>query len=84
MRRSTDDFAHPVAKTVACFVVILALPGVLCVAGVGSSPVPVCAFGVCGIVTLAGLSTLCGRPSVICTAIRAVGHWAEGWRRLPE
>ena len=84
MQRPSDDFAHPVVKTAGCFVAILALPGALVVCGTASAPIPVFAFGSSCIITLAGLSALCGRPSVICCAIRAIDQLAQAWRRRPN
>lgn len=83
MQRPSDDFAHPVAKTAGCFLAILVLPGALFVCGTASAPIPVFALGCCSITTLAGLSALCGRPSVVCSAIRTIGQLAEVWRRRP-
>lgn len=77
---SPDNFAHPVAKTAGCFIAILALPGLLLVASISSVPISGYAFSVCSITSLAGLSSLCGRPSAVCLAIGTIGKWADAVR----
>lgn len=72
MHRPSSDFAHPVAKTAGCFVAICALPIALVVSIVSSHPLPYLSFVGSGVLSLAGLGALCGRPSVIRAALSVV------------
>lgn len=77
MHPSNRDFAHPVVKTVACFICLLAFPAFSLLAPKDSHAV---AYWVAGIVSLTSLLIVCGRPSLIETAIRQISPSISAWR----
>ena len=75
MERPPADFAHPVAKTVGCFVAVLMLPGALVANAISPTPLPPQAFYGSGVITTVGLLLLCNRPSIIQSALDAIVRW---------
>jgi hypothetical protein len=78
MPSSKCDFAPPRWKTLGCFLVIMfGLPAVWAAYWMSPSPLPPWAFPGGMLCSLSGLSALCGNPSCLSSAIKAIGSWGN-------